>query len=60
MAYVASLLYNCAITVNSHIEDVEQLIAKSQINNSQKQNQACQISFLVAGLSLLLQDGEAG
>ena len=50
---VAYLLHNCVIEVKSHFEDVDQQQLKSKRDKSN-------LLLLVARISLLLQDGEAG
>ena len=57
---VAHLLYNCAMKVKSHFEYNDQLFVKAnqqQLKTKQDQQNSL---LLVARLSLLLQDGEAG
>ena len=50
---VAYSLHNCVIEVKSHFEDVDQQQLKSKRDKSN-------LLLLVARISLLVQDGEAG
>jgi len=54
---IAHLLYNCAMKIRSHFEDVDQLIAKGLLVTVKNKSRPL---LLVARLSLFLQDGEAG
>ena len=56
---VAHLLHNCAMKVKFHFEDVDQLF-ESQISKLKTKPDKPNSLLLVAGLSLLLHDGEAG
>ena len=52
---MAHLLYNCALKVKSHFEDVDQLIA--QVESATVENKV-NLLLLVARFSLLLLDGK--
>ena len=54
------LLHNCAMKVKSHFEDVDQLIAIGKSPTVKTKPDMANSLLLVARLSLLLVDGEAG
>ena len=57
---VAHLLHNSAIKVKSHLENVDQLIAKVKSAAVKSNSKQANSLLLFAFLSQWLQDGEAG
>ena len=57
---IAHLLHNCAIKIKSHVEDVDQLIAKVNQQEYKTKPDKPNSLLMVARLSLFLQNGEAG
>ena len=57
---VAHLLHNCAVNFKSHFVDIDQLIAKVISATVKTKPDKPNLLQLVAYLSLLLQEGEAG
>ena len=60
MTCVAHLLHNCAMKIKSYFKDVDQLIAIANSTTVKTKPDRKNLLLLVAHLSLLLQDGEAG
>ena len=60
VTFVARFLHNCAMKVKFHFEDVDQLIAKVKLTTVKTKSNKPNLLPLVAHLSLLIQDAEAG
>ena len=56
---VAHLLHNCAMTIKSHFEDVDQLIAKVKAVTIKNIARQAKFAALVTHLSLFPQDGKS-